>query len=244
MGPASSLKEQDDPCIITCSIEIECIIKDLQKSRSFVTVATHGGKKMSSMILEVDGKSRQLVYEAGREDEVAAIISSPRIFFYSRLRGVSVRFSVTSASVTTFEGNPALRSPMPVDMQYLQRREHFRAIIHKPYKATLKTPGDKPSVLDLKDISVGGVGLSSMTITPEILQPGSVVNANLDFAELGKMDVMLKIKAHRKIENQGRFTHLYGCAFHDMPRNNETTLQQLVFQLDQINRANDLARVK
>jgi c-di-GMP-binding flagellar brake protein YcgR len=238
MGPASPIKEQKDPSIITSSIEIERVIKDLQRSRSFVSVGMSGGKKMSSMILEVDSKSRQFVYDAGREDELAAIISSPKVYFSSTLRGVPVRFSVRSASITTFEGNPAVRSPMPADMEYLQRREHFRATVNKSFTATVKMPDGKPAVLDLKDISVGGVGLSSMTITSETLQPGSVVDANLDFAELGKMEVTLKISTHRMVENQGRITHVYGSSFYNMSRNQETKVQQLVFKLDQLNRAN------
>ncbi len=199
MGPASPTKEQEDPCILTSSSEIERIIKDMQTAQTFVTVGLSGGKKMSSMILEADGKTRHFVYEAGREDEVAAVISSPKIYFYSTLRGISVRFSVTSASMTTFEGNTALRSPMPANLEYLQRRERFRAIINQSCTATVKMPDGKPAVLDLKDISVGGVGLSSMTVTSETLKPGSVVDANLDLAELGKMDVTLKIGTYRKV---------------------------------------------
>lgn len=240
MAPTSPIKEKEDPCILTSSSEIERIIKAMQKSQSFVTVGMSGGKKMSSMILDVDGKSRQFVFEAGREDEVAAVVSSPKIFFYSTLRGVSVRFSVTSASMTTFEGNPAMRSPLPSSMEYLQRREHFRATINKPCTATVKLPDGKPAVLDMKDISVGGVGLSSMTITSEMLQPGSLVDANLDLAELGKMDVTLKISTHRKVENRGRFTHIFGCSFYNLARDREIHVQQLVFELDRQNRANNL----
>jgi c-di-GMP-binding flagellar brake protein YcgR len=238
MGPASPIKEQEDPYFVTSSSEIERIIKDLQKTQSFVSVGLSSGKKMGSMILEVDGKSRQFVYDAGREDEVAALISSPKIYFFTALRGVSVRFSVRSASRTTFEGNPALRSPLPADLEYLQRREHFRATICKSYTAAVKMPDGRPAVLDLRDISVGGVGLSSMTITSEVLQPGSVLDANLDFAELGKMEVTLRVSTHRTVENQGRFTHVYGCSFHNIARIKETKIQQLVFKLDQLNRAN------
>lgn len=244
MGTAGPIKEQEDPCILTSSSEIECIIKDLQKMQSFVTVGISGGKKMSSMILEVDGKSRQFVYEAGQEDDVKAVISSPKIYFYSTLRGVSVRFSVRSASTATFEGHPVLRSPLPADLEYLQRREHFRTTFDKSYAATVKMPDGKPAVLDLRDMSAGGARLSSMTITSEMLPPESIVDAILDFAELGKVDVMLKVSTCRKVENQGQFTHHYGCAFYKMAPDKETKVRQLVFKLDQMKRANNLALVK
>jgi hypothetical protein len=77
-----------------------------------------------------------------------------------------------------------------------------------------------------------------MTIPSETLPPGSVVNASLDFVELGRMEVTLKISTHRTIENQGRFTHVYGSAFCNMSRIEETKVQQLVFKLDQLSRAN------
>jgi c-di-GMP-binding flagellar brake protein YcgR len=244
MGTAGPMKEQEDPCILTSSSEIECIIQDLQKMQSFVTVGMPDGKKMSSMILEVDGKSRQFVYEAGQGDDAKAVISSPRIYFYSTLRGVSVRFSVRSASRATFEGHPALRSPLPADMEYLQRREHFRTTFDKPYTATVKMPDGKPVVLDLRDMSAGGARLSSMTITSEMLPTESMVDASLDFAELGKVDVTLKVSTYLKLENQGRFTHQYGCAFYNMTPDKETKVRQLVFKLDQMKRANKLALVK
>jgi flagellar brake protein len=238
MGAASPIKEQEDPCIVTASSDIQRIMKDLFKAQSFVTVGMNGGKKMSSMILDVDTKSGYFIYEAGQEDEVQAVMASGKLFFSATLRGVSVRFSVASVSSTTFEAKPALRSPMPVDMEYLQRREYFRTTFIKPYVGTVKLPDGKPAVLDLKDISVGGIGMQSMTVTSEMLPPGSMVDATLDFAELGKLDVTLKVSTHRKIDKAGRITHQFGCSFYNLARNKEPQVQRLVFALDQLFRAN------
>jgi c-di-GMP-binding flagellar brake protein YcgR len=244
MGTASRIEEQEDACILTSSGEIARIIKDMQRSQAFVTVGLMGGKKMSSMILDIDTSSREFVYEAGHEDDVRTVLASAKIYFYARLRGVSVRFAVTSAATTTFEETPALRSPFPVEMEYLQRRENFRTILVKPFAATLKLPNGQLVVLDLKDISAGGVGLTSMTIAADTLQPDGIFDANLDFAELGKMDVTLKISTYTKLEHNGRFTHRYGCAFQNLARDKETKVQQLVFKLDQLNRANNIVREK
>jgi flagellar brake protein len=240
MGTASAIKEQEDPCILTSRGEIERIVKELIKAKTSVTVGMTGGKKMSSMILDMDPKSGRFVYEAGMDELVKAIISSSKVFFEASLRGVTVKFSVGSSSTTTFENGPALIAPLPADMEYRQRREHFRTNFPKPYTATVNLANGKPGVLDLRDISVGGVGLSSMAISHEMLVPSSIVDASLDFGTLGKVDLSLKVNSHRKHESMGRVTHLFGCSFYNLSRARETILQRLVFQLDQLNRANSM----
>ena len=237
-------KDQNDPGAILSSFEIEDIIRGLQKARSFVTVGVNDGWKMGSMILEVDGKNRQFIYDAGRQDQAEILLSSPRVFFYSTLRGAGVHFCVRSATAITFEGYPALISPMPQALKYLQRRDHFRVAINRFFYATVKMPESEPLVLDVKDISISGVSLSSPTIKTGMLPLDSVVNATLDFAELGRLDVTLKIRTHRKVEMRGRSTNFYGCSFCNATHQIEGKLQQLVFTLDQQNREDSRGRLR
>lgn len=232
--PQAEAKE--DACLITSSLEIEHLLKDLRKARSFVTVVTGDARNISSVILDVDGTGCQFIYHAEQEEELAAVLASPTVYFHSTLRGASVRFAVTSASRIIFQQDPALRSPIPNRIEYLQRRSHFRPPFYQSYTSTVKLPNGKPALLDVIDISMGGVALSSATITAETLPPGSVLHANLDFAELGKLDVTLKVISHRPVERQGKFIHQYGCAFHNMAGNHETRVQQLVFKLERLNK--------
>ena len=239
-----SQEDEKNPGTILSSFEIENIIRGLQKTRSFVTVGVNDGWKMGSMILEVDGKNRQFLYDAGQKDQVETLLSSPRIFFHSTLRGAGVRFSVRSVAAITFEGHPALRSPMPEALDYLQRREHFRVPIKRSFQATVKVPESEPMALDLTDISISGVGLSSLKIQPSMLPLESVVDASLDFAELGRFEITLKIRTHRKVEMRGRSTHFYGCAFCNVPYPIEGRVQQLLFTLDQQNREDSRGRLR
>ncbi len=234
----------NDPGTILSSFEIESIIRGLQKAQSFVTVGVNDGWKMGSMILEVDGKNRQFIYDAGLQDQAEVLLSSPRVFFYSTLRGAGVRFYVRSATAITFEGHPALRSPMPETLKYMQRRDNFRVPVNRLFQAIVKLPESEPAVLDLKDISVSGVGLSSPAIQTGMLPLESVVDASLDFAELGRLDVTLKIMTHRKVEMRGLSTHFYGCSFCNVDHKIEGKLQQLVFTLDQQNRGNTRSRLR
>jgi c-di-GMP-binding flagellar brake protein YcgR len=237
-------KEENDFGIVSSFFEIEDIIRGLQKTKSFVTVGVNDGWKMGSMILEVDGQNRQFIYDAGRRDQVDVLVSSPRVFFSCTLRGAGVRFCVRSAVVITFEGYPALCSPMPAALEYLQRRDHFRVTANRLFKATVKMPESEPLVLDIKDISISGVGLSSFTVQTGMLPLESVVDESLDFAELGRLEVALKIRTHRTIEMRGRSTHFYGCSFCNVLPQIEGKVQQLVFMLDQQNRENSRGRLR
>jgi c-di-GMP-binding flagellar brake protein YcgR len=91
--------------------------------------------------------------------------------------------------------------------------------------------------LNIRDISIGGVGLQSQTISPEILTVGTLLhNAVLDFLKLGNVEVTLLVTSHQTINQGERPTYLYGCRFEQLPRSSEATVQRLVFSLEQLNR--------
>ncbi len=245
MGTASPITEPTEPadaCILTDRAQIEQVIVDLKKAQSFVTISLPGGRKVSTMILDVDGDAKQFVYDAGgNSDEASALSSSARMHFTATLRGVSIRFTVTSASQATLEGKATMRSPFPADMEYLQRREYFRTKLNKSYISTVKLPNAKPVGLYIQDVSLGGIAMQSLTVTPQMLPVGNMFDATLDFGDLGQLEVTLKIASHRKMDNQGKTLHFYGCSFYNLSRLKETTVQRIVFKLDQIYRANSVA---
>jgi c-di-GMP-binding flagellar brake protein YcgR len=240
MATASAVQDTNDG-IIAESGEIQQILLDLHRSKSFVTISMGGGKQLSTMLLDVDSKSGSFTFEGSTDpSENQAIASTGKLHFSASLRGVSVRFSTSSASQTTFEGSPALCSPMPQDMQYMQRREYYRTTFMNSYTCALKLGKDKVITLDLKDISVGGIGLSSNTIGVDALPINTLADATLDFEKLGKIAVTLMVTSHRKVDNAGKALHLYGCRFSQLERAKEAAIQRLVFQLQQINRANQV----
>jgi c-di-GMP-binding flagellar brake protein YcgR len=230
-------EESDDLFRVTQPGEVLRLMKGIQREQSFVTLALPQGRKVTTMVLDVDSGAGHFLYDSGRSrEETQAVLSAGRIHFRSTFRGVPVRFTTPSSSEASFDGSPALRSPLPVDMLYLQRREHFRTKFLRSYGCTARLANGQPITLDMKDISIGGVGLQSDSVTPEMLPVGSMLEANLNFLELGKLEVTLLVTSYRRSENQGRVIHLYGCHLWQLSRSKEAIVQKLVFSLEQLNR--------
>jgi c-di-GMP-binding flagellar brake protein YcgR len=181
-----------------------------------------------------------LLYDIGRSHaETNAVLETANIHFNSVLNGVTVRFIVPTAVETVFEGGPAFRSPLPVALQYLQRREHFRTKVIRPAMCTAKLPDGTPLSLKIDDLSIGGARLQSSTISPQILPTGSLLkDVVLDFNDLGKVEVNLSIASHQTIEHEGLATYFYGCHMEQLTRAKETQVQKLVFALELLNRPN------
>jgi c-di-GMP-binding flagellar brake protein YcgR len=219
-----NLLEESNPYLVAEPLEVLRILQDIQREKAFVTMSLPRGHKVLTVLLEVDEDSGHFLFDIGRDHaETQAVLSTRQLHFTSALNGVSVRFTTPTPTETEFGGGPAFLSPLPTDLQYLQRREHYRTEIS----------------LQMSDLSLGGVRLQSGTITPDVLPVGSVLQyAVLDFLELGKVEVTLTIASHQTTQYEGISTHFYGCHIHKLPRSKEAAVQKLVFALELLNRPN------
>jgi c-di-GMP-binding flagellar brake protein YcgR len=138
-----------------------------------------------------------------------------------------------------FGGGPAFRSPFPTDLQYLQRREHYRTKVIRPAACTATLANGTAISLKMSDLSLGGVRLQSGNVGPDLLPVGTVLqDAVLDFMEMGKVEVTLKIASQQRIDYEGIATYFYGCHIEKLPRSKEAAVQKLVFALELLNRPN------
>jgi len=238
MAPDNLLKESNDSFRATGSSDIVQILQDIERGHKLVTLTLLGGLKILTVILEVDGKSGHFVYDTGRtREETHAVLATEMVQFSADLRGVSVRFTTPAPVETEFKGGRAFRSPFPLNLLYVQRREHFRTTFIRPYVCTARLVDGTAVKLNMKDISVGGVKLESTRVSPESLPVGTLLrDAEMDFLGLGKVEVSLLIASQQTVIEQGRPTYLYGCRFEHMSMDKEATVQRLVFSLEQSNR--------
>lgn len=241
MEETASLKESDDnPYRVTEPGDVLRLMRRLQRERQSVVMTVQGGRKIMTLLLNVDGDLRNFVYDSGRdEQETQAALSTSRVHFSAALSGVAVSFTTPAPVAVDFDGSPAFRSPLPLEMLYLQRREYYRAKGPQLYRCSAKLTDGTTINLELRDLSVTGVGLQSKTIPPEQLPVGTLLGgAVLDFEELGTVeDVTLMVTSHKKVEDKGLLTYMYGCRFEQLPRSKDTILQRLMFSLEQLNRA-------
>jgi flagellar brake protein len=232
--------EESNPYLVAEPMEVLRILQDIHREQAFVTMSLPHGHKVVTVLLEVDENSGDFLFDIGRDSaETQAVLSTRKIHFTSALNGVSVRFTTPTPTETEFGGAPAFRSPFPTDLQYLQRREHYRTKVIRPAVCNAKLPDGTEISLQLSDLSLGGVRLQSGTVTPDVLPVGFVLQyAVLDFMELGKVEVTLTIASHQTTQYEGIATHFYGCHIHKLPRSKEAAVQKLVFALELLNRPN------
>ena len=237
---AMSLQEPDDLYRVTEPDDILRLMRNIQRGRQLVVITLPVGRKILTTVLNVDGDLCNFVYDSGRDlQETQLVLSTRRVHFSAALGGVPVSFTALAPVAVDFEGAPAFLSPLPVAVQYLQRREYFRTngLQHHCCSARLK---DGTAIsLNLRDLSLSGVGLQSKTIPPERLPVGTLLrDAVLDFLKLGTLDgVTLMVMSHKRTVDNGISTYLYGCRFEQLPKSKNTILQRLVFSLEQLNRA-------
>lgn len=138
MAPINSLRESDDSYRATQATDIVQVMLDIQHERKLVTLAVlPGDLKILTVILDVNGSLGHFHYDTGRNhEETQAVLSAERIHFSAAVRGVSVRFTTPTPVKDMFGGAPAFRSPLPTDLLYLQRREHYRTKFIRPYVCT------------------------------------------------------------------------------------------------------------
>ena len=244
MAQANPLRELDDSQLATQTADILQIMLEIQHARTLVTLALlPGDLTILTEILGVNGNSGHFFYGTGRtHEETHAVLSADRIHFSAAVRGAFVRFTTPTPMHAIFDGAPAFRSPLPTDVLYLERREHYRTKFVQPYVCTARLADGTAIRFSMRDVSLGGVKLQSMTVSPEALPAGGLLrDAVLDFLELGKVEVTLRVTSKQETEQDGRASYLYGCRFDELPVYKQATLQRLMFSLERLNRPNTLS---
>jgi c-di-GMP-binding flagellar brake protein YcgR len=238
-----NLLEEEKPYLVAEPLEVLRILQDIQQEKAFVTMSLPHGLKILTLLLEVDENSEYILFDIGRDRaETQAILATRLIHFNSALNGVSVRFTAPTPTETVLDGAPAFRSAFPSDLQYLQRREHYRTKVIRPAVCNAKLANGTEISLQMSDLSLGGVRLQSGTITPDDLPVGTTLkDAVLDFMELGKVTVTLTVASHKQTQYEGISTYFYGCHIQKLPRSKEAAVQKLVFALELLNRPNSQA---
>ncbi|HEY4051826.1 MAG TPA: flagellar regulator YcgR PilZN domain-containing protein [Acidobacteriaceae bacterium] len=242
---ANSVEGTHDAHRVTRPSDVIYLLQEIYREQRSVVLMLGRGVKVVTMLLEVDEASGRFVYDVGRTlEETQAILSASQVRFAAELRGVSVRFAVQTPVHVMSAGAPAFASPVPAEILYLQRREHYRAStrLNRSYPCFIRLADQTEVTLNIYDISLGGVRLHSNLIPPQKLPIGTLLRgALLDFLELGKLEVAMRVVSHRKSENEGIPNYLYGCQFQQLPRGKDAAIQKLVFSLERLDPSNGRA---
>jgi flagellar brake protein len=245
MVPADSCEATDDSYRLTQPSDVIRVLQEIRQEQRPVVILLPRGVKVVTMVLEINESAGQLVYDVGRtQDETQAILSAGLIRCAAQLRGVSIRFALQPPSQVISRGAPAFISRVPTEMLYLQRRQYYRASIrlNRSYPCLIRLADQSEVSLNIQDISLGGVKLQSSIIALDKLPVGTwLQRAQLDFLELGKIEVTMRVVSQRKTENEGIPNYVYGCRFQELPRGKDREIQRLVFSLERLDPSNGRA---
>lgn len=213
--------DANDPHTITAPLEIQSVLRNVQKQRSLLHVhVPNSVTAMISTILEVDGDKNLLVFDISADNlSNNRVQQANRILVEASLEKIHVRFACGQVKPCEFEGKPALCAPLPQALSYLQRRDFYR--INTPITSPVicKVPvhennRSKVISLPLSDISGGGIGVYDNHEMPDISVGAIYDNCEISLPDVGVIKVSLRVQHALTQELPSGKTRIrLGCAF-------------------------------
>ena len=193
--------DSQNPYQVDSRKEIVMLLKNLQDKRQLVNMVINDGTEVIvTAIVHVDADSNSIIFDCAATDTANhRLTEAPRIYFESTLNRISIQFSSTGISRTTYLGAPALVCAIPSSLIRLQRREYYRinTPITAPIICELTVPeenGGGTIKLPLVDISCIGVALldEKKTLNAEF---GTLYeNSKIDLPGAGLIEVTLQVR--------------------------------------------------
>ncbi|MGE0388351.1 MAG: flagellar brake protein [Gammaproteobacteria bacterium] len=223
---------------------ITAALQALQRERTVVAVGVAGSDEIYvSLVLEVVAAQQYLVLDALKPDDGNRWVAPGRRITVSAVcRGSRLQFESVVERIGAEGAVPYYRIRYPSEVRSQQRREHYRAFL--PLDQTVAVQMLTESMLtfggELRDISVGGLGMRLDPGMPEALRSGQVIPRCLIH-----LPAVAPICAPLVICYAGRSARAHrqriGARFVDLDRRAERTVAEYVATLER-EQARRLAR--
>lgn len=227
---------------IHSKVEIGFILRSAMQSGEMVSAHFNEGRdSMVTALLVVDNTNGFCVLDAAKDANLnTRLVASSRISFVSRQDRIKIRWEVPRAKLVDFEGQPAIRTPMPESLLKFQRREFFRAEtpVMRPVKCSIPLPESRRLDVNLFDISLGGVGLTGFPESFALEVTQELKGCSIILPEVGVISVSLQVRnVTETILKDGRMTRRVGCMFVGLPPGSDTVIQRYIIRLERERRA-------
>ncbi len=203
-----SPKEPDPDFLLTRPEEIRSALFELTHPECQILVRDAADREMAVVVLGADKQTRHFFWRprdfAGADFEKSDVhglrVGNVLQFHANGYGGVQIHFRVPRPELVRFDdGSAALVSPYPERLSRIQRRKMFRASITGNSLRCgghwRPTPGAKPVVFTVRDISVDGVGLRINRAVDDLPAPGTTMeDVYLDFGDFGNITTDLEIR--------------------------------------------------
>lgn len=217
-------------------------LRDLQKNDITVMV-NHARGQFISKILDVLPDDNLFVFDLGGvETENSRALYAGDLAFVAEPAGAKVEFKSSIARTVDFQGLPAFTAPVPPELFYIQRRNYFR--ISTPVWPPLLCRGEladkTPFQFEIKDISLGGLGLFTERDMSDVISPGDILeNVEMDLDDYGFfcVDMQLVGQADSKVvDSKGEVKVMKRLSFRfpALSASQERDLQQVIYELERL----------
>jgi flagellar brake protein len=223
-------------------VEIAFILRAVMKSGALVTAYFGEGKDfIVTAILAIDPDADSIIIDSGSNTVLnERLLRQQRLNVVSSQDGVKVEFDIERVEAASFEGRLAFSLPFPDSLIKLQRREFFRlsAPLLNPLKCQIPIPGGITVDAVVGDISLGGVSLMGEHKALD-LQLGTIYeNCRILLPELGVIQTKLMVRnSFPMTMRNGAVVKRTGCAFLDLPSNQQALIQRYIIRLERDRRA-------
>ncbi|MFT4192830.1 MAG: flagellar brake protein [Comamonas sp.] len=215
---SEAFDEQDpsgSPYALTSPAEIIGVLRDIARSRALLQLwVPPSVVSVVTALLHADANG--LVLDHPGEALMRRIdLSDGQVVLETALDQIQVRLLLAGIERHVHEGRPALRSPLPVQVLRVQRRDVFRVHVSAVNPVLCRVTVDgREAVLPLDDIGVGGVGLFDDGGVLAQAKGAVLRGCRLELPGVGPVSVDLRVVQAREIVlPQGKVRHRLGCAY-------------------------------
>jgi c-di-GMP-binding flagellar brake protein YcgR len=190
-------------------------------------------------ILEVDSERGELVFELPAQPHLARrIVDGAQIMLVTYQDGIKIKFALHGATPVLFDGTPALRAALPLELLRLQRRETFRVAcpLSNPVRCSVPYVSEgrrETADLVVVDLSLGGVSLTVQHPTLS-LEPGDLfADCRIALPAVGTFATGLEVRnAYQITLKNGTSAMRSGCRFVDVSHSALALVQKYIMKLE------------
>jgi c-di-GMP-binding flagellar brake protein YcgR len=222
---------------------ISQILADLLKQKTTLKVSFNNGNDVYlTSVIALDTVNHAVFLDIGRDEAFNARLLASHNVTFEKDDGIRIHWVSKRLVAANMPDGKAIKIAQPQSMVRLQRREYFRinTPITTPVLCFIPMPDPKnpnqEKTLELKlvNISIGGVGVTSLGALDPSFRPGATFsNCKMDFPDIGMTNVKLQVMSMSQIPMiDGTIKHRIGLSYVDPSRGNEGLIHRYTYMLE------------
>lgn len=219
--------------------EIVALLRQIGDKNQLVRMLIDGQDDVCiTSILGVDEANNNVILDRSIDRaQNERIVNASHVACETALDKIRILFELDYVCSCSWQGDAALRAPLPASLIRLQRREYYRmeTPVTTPVKATVPLPALDTGfgVFPLHDISVGGVALLDNRLELEDLLGKVITGVQLELPDIGVITTSLEIRnVHEVTMLNNKVSRRLGCEFYDISRGSLAAVQRYITRLE------------